>query len=112
MPRLTIRNNAFPFGPVIEGLWIWKDPNGPNPYSLVAQVAPERDVRRNAVFGTPQQIRYDEEEFKVWSSAKAAGVNPDGTLQDSSPLKRAASDGTDIGVDFAALQAALSRPAR
>ena len=112
LPRLTIRNNAFPYGPMIEGSWVWKDTGNPNAYSSVLQIAPERDMRSNALFGPPQQLRlvYDEVEFRLWVSAKAAGVNPNGTLQDSSPLKRAATDGTDIGADLVALSAALAAP--
>jgi hypothetical protein len=110
LPRMTIKNNAFPHGPMIEGPWVWKDANNPNPYWAVTAIVPDRDMKRNALFGPPQTVRllYDEVEFKVWPSAAAAGVNPDGTLKDSSPLRRAASDGTDIGVDFKALGEALA----
>jgi hypothetical protein len=113
MPRLTIRNNAFPHGPAIEGPWVWKDEHNPaGPYASVTAITPDRDIVKNALFGAPpQNIRYDDKEFKVWPSAKAAGIDADGRLLESSALKRAATDGTDIGVDFAALEAAQA-PAR
>jgi hypothetical protein len=114
-PRLTMRNNAFPYGPAIEGYWVWKDPGNPNPYWAVGAVAPDRDIRRNALFGPPNpggRVLYDDAEFKVWPGSAAAGVNPDGTLQANSPLRRAGTDGTDIGVDFGALEKAIGSEAK
>jgi hypothetical protein len=111
MPRLTIKNNAFPFGPAVEGYWLWKDSGNPNPYWAVNAIAPDREIRENALFGSPRgPVRYDDAEFRIWSGAGAAGVNPDGSLHEASPLRRAATDGTDIGVDFAALNKAARAP--
>lgn len=110
MPRFTMRNNAFPYGPAVEGHWVWKDPNNPNPNWAVSPIAPDRDIRRNALFGLlsgPGRVVYDDSEFRILPSPQAAGMNPDGTLQPTSPLKGAATDGTDIGVDFVGLGAAL-----
>jgi hypothetical protein len=42
----------------------------------------------------------DQTMYTSFPSAAAAGLNPDGTLQPKSPNRRAATDGTDIGVDF------------
>lgn len=110
MPRLTVKNNAFPFGPAIEGYWIWKDPKHKDPEWAVSSVAPEREIRQNVIFGPfsgPRRANYDEVEVRTLETPQAAGMNPDGTLQPTSPLKRAATDGTDIGVDLVTLGAAL-----
>lgn len=106
LPRLTIRNNAFPYGPWIEGPWIWKDPGKSDPYWAIRAIAPDRAITGNALFGPPHAIRwaYDQEEFRVWPSAAAAGIAPDGGLLDGSPLRRAGSDGADIGVDMRPLR--------
>ncbi len=109
MPRLTIKNNAFPFGPIIEGHWVWRDSKNPNPYWAVDPIAPDREIKSNALIGPPPKAhRYDDAEFRRWPGLEAAGMNPDGTLRESSPLKGAATDGTDIGVDFAALNRATT----
>jgi hypothetical protein len=106
LPRLTIRNNAFPYGPWIEGAWIWKDLGNADPYWAIRAMAPDRAISSNAIFGPPHAIRwaYDQEEFRVWPSAAAAGIGPNGGLLDGSPLRRAGSDGADIGVDWRSLR--------
>jgi hypothetical protein len=46
-----------------------------------------------------------------FTSPTAAGVSPsDGTLTTNSPLKRAGTDGKDVGVDFEALHRAMAGP--
>jgi hypothetical protein len=110
MPRFTMRNNAFPFGPVVEGHWVWKDPNNKNPDWAVSSVAPERELRRNVAFGpfsSPRRTKYDEEEFRTLDTPQAAGMKSDGSLEPTSLLKGAATDGTDIGVDLVKLAATL-----
>jgi hypothetical protein len=47
--------------------------------------------------------------YKVFPSADAAGLAPDGTLIPGTPLKSAGTDGKDIGVDFRQLRSALPR---
>ena len=115
MPRLTIKHNIFPYGPAVEGHWVWKDLNNSDPYWAVTRVAPDRDIARNALIGVQgrsNRVVYDPDEFGVWASAEAAAVNPDGTLQASSPLRRVSIDRKDIGADFDALETILSFPRR
>jgi hypothetical protein len=50
--------------------------------------------------------------YMAFRNPAAAGINADGTLTATSPLRRGATDGKDIGVDFDELQRALkSQPA-
>jgi hypothetical protein len=110
MLRLTMRYNIMSYGPVVEGRWIWKDPKKNDPYWAVDRAAPDRDFKRNALVGGPTKfgrVDYDSDEFGVWPSADAAGINADGTLKPTSPLRGSALDRTDIGVDFPALRSAL-----
>jgi hypothetical protein len=46
--------------------------------------------------------------YTSFASAAAAGLNPDGTLTDKSPNRRAATDGKDVGVDFGQLRRAMA----
>jgi len=46
--------------------------------------------------------------YTSFPSAGAAGLNPDGTLTAKSPIRRAGSDGKDVGVDFDALRRAFN----
>ena len=41
-----------------------------------------------------------------WDCREASGLNPDGTLK-AGALKGAATDGTDLGVNFEALRSAV-----
>jgi hypothetical protein len=112
-PRLTYRNNVVGFGnggPAVEGYWNGED-------ASLDEVAPGREFRNNALvtLGDLKPTSRVQNVQSVWpkaqwlsfASAAAAGLNPDGTLTEKSPLRRAATDGTDIGVDFAGLAAAL-----
>lgn len=112
-PRLTYRNNVVGFGnggPAVEGYWNGED-------ASLNEVAPGRDFRNNALvtLGNLKPTSRVQNVQSVWpkaqwlsfASAAAAGLNPDGTLTENSPLRRTATDGTDIGVDFAGLAAAL-----
>jgi hypothetical protein len=45
--------------------------------------------------------------YASFPSASAVGINPDGTLTANSPIRRAGTDGKDIGVDFGELQSAM-----
>jgi len=54
------------------------------------------------------QSTWSASQWISFSSAKAAGLNPDGTLASNSPLKGRATDGKDLGVDFAGLATALA----
>jgi hypothetical protein len=113
--RFTYRNNIVGYGaagPVVEGYWTGED------WALDA-VAPGRDFKDNALvsLGSAQNATVRaQNSSSVWRQpqwisvpdAKAAGLNPDGTLASNSPLRKRATDGTDLGVDFAALSAALA----
>ena len=112
-PRLTYRNNVVGFGnggPAVEGYWNGED-------ASLNEVAPGRDFRNNALvtLGNLKPTSRVQNVQSVWpkaqwlsfASAAAAGLNPDGTLTENSPLRRAATDGIDIGVDCAGLAAAL-----
>ena len=46
--------------------------------------------------------------YTSFPSAAAAGLNPDGTLTDKSPNRRAGTDGKDVGVDFEQLRRAMA----
>jgi hypothetical protein len=50
--------------------------------------------------------------YVVFPSAAAAGLAPDGSLRPDTPLKRAGTDGKDVGVDFQQLRQALLGRAR
>jgi hypothetical protein len=113
--RFTYRNNIVGFGaagPTVEGYWTGED------WALDA-VAPGRDFKANALISmgsapnaNPRvpntQSTWSASQWISFSSAKAAGLNPDGTLASNSPLKGRATDGKDLGVDFAGLATALA----
>ena len=113
-PRFTYRNNIVGFGaagPTVEGHWTGED-------WALDMVAPGRDFKANALVSlgsAPNANPRKPNTQSVWPApqwisvpdAKTAGLNPDGTLTPNSPLRRRATDGTDLGVDFAALSAAL-----
>jgi hypothetical protein len=81
-------------------------------------VAPERDFALNALVslgnavGTSRVANspsvWRQPQWLSFGDAASAGLNPDGTLSTNSPLKRRAKDGSDLGVDFERLNAALS----
>lgn len=109
--RLTIKNNVFGYGHggfLVTGSWRNDD-------AAVAATAPEPTIMKNALvnmgdaLGKPaipyQQGRWNSAGWILTGTAEASGLDPDGTLKNG-PLKRAATDGTDLGVDFAALTAA------
>jgi hypothetical protein len=50
----------------------------------------------------------DQAMYASFPNSAAAGINADGTLTAKSPTRRAGTDGKDIGVDFAALQRAMT----
>ncbi len=112
-PRLTVRNNVFGYGHagfLVSGSWATDD-------ASVAAAAPGVTIERNALvnlgdaLGTPavpyQQARWNPREWILTGTPSDSGLNPDGTLR-SGPLKGAASDGLDLGVDFASLGRVLS----
>lgn len=53
---------------------------------------------------------WDPARYRVLASAEEAGLNPDGTLLPTSPLKGRGTDGSDPGVDFDALGRLLGAP--
>jgi len=61
---------------------------------------------RGATRNRPPEI--DQAMYTSFPSAGAAGLNPDGTLTAKSPIRRAGSDGKDVGVDFDALRRAFN----
>lgn len=109
--RLTIKNNVFGYGHggfLVTGSWRNDD-------AAVAAAAPESTIAKNALvnlgdaLGNPaipyQPGRWSPARWILTGPPDSSGLNPDGTLK-SGPLKHAATDGTDLGVDFAALGAA------
>lgn len=52
---------------------------------------------------------WDANSFRVVSGAEEAGLEPDGRLRSTSPLKTRAGDGKDPGVDFEQLRRAIPR---
>jgi hypothetical protein len=98
-PRLTLKNNVV----------------GASEYSIIphnTDVAldrwiPDRSFRLNAIFGRSGQASLTG--VRYYASPTAAGINPtSGVLTPGSPLIKAASDGTDMGVIFPQLKAAQS----
>jgi hypothetical protein len=57
---------------------------------------------RNGPFEINQKL------YTSYPNAEAAGITPNGTLTPKSPLRRAGTDGKDIGVDFTELQRAMA----
>ena len=112
--RFTYRYNIVGFGnggPTVEGVWSGDD-------ASLDSVAPERDFALNALVslgnavGTSRVANspsvWRQPQWLSFGDAASAGLNPDGTLSTNSPLKRRAKDGSDLGVDFERLNAALS----
>lgn len=113
--RFTYRNNIVGFGaagPMVEGYW-----TGEN--WALDLVAPGRDFKANALVSlgsAPNANPRGQNTSSAWPppqwiavpDAKTGGLNPDGTLTSNSPLRRRATDGSDLGVDFARLSAALA----
>ena len=112
--RFTYRYNVVGFGnggPTVEGVWSGDD-------GSLDSVAPERDFAGNALVSLGNAVGTSRvsNSTSVWrqpqwfsfGDAASAGLNPDGTLTANSPLKRRANDGTDLGVDFERLNAALA----
>jgi hypothetical protein len=118
-PRLTIKNNVFGYGHggfLVTGSWTNDD-------AAISAGAPGAVIVKNALLdlgdavggASPfpyQQAKWNRTAWVLTGTAAASGLNPDGTLKSGGPLKGAATDGTDLGVDFAALGAALSGAAR
>ena len=118
-PRLTIKNNVFGYGHggfLVTGSWTNDD-------AAISAGAPGAVIVKNALLelgdavggASPfpyQQAKWNKTAWVLTGTAAASGLNPDGTLKSGGPLKGAATDGTDLGVDFAALGAALSGSAR
>jgi hypothetical protein len=86
--------------------------------STLAQVAPAAIVSKNALInlgdsgdgqGEIRNVRHGVAAtmYMAFRNAASAGINADGTLAPTSPLRRGATDGKDIGVDFDELQRAL-----
>jgi hypothetical protein len=84
----------------------------------LAQVAPAAIVSKNALInladsgdgqGEKRNVRQGVAAtmYMAFRNAAAAGITADGTLTRRSPLRRGATDGKDIGVDFDELQRAL-----
>jgi hypothetical protein len=114
-PRLTIKNNVFGYGHggfLVTGFWTNED-------AAILASAPDAVIEKNAFINLGDAVasapaipyhpsRWNKVGWILPGTAAASGLNPDGTLKGGGPLKGAATDGTDLGVDFAALGAALS----
>ena len=110
--RLTIRNNVFGYGHGGFLTTSWT-----NDETAVSRAAPSSAIERNALvncgdaLGTPaipyQQTRWSPTAWIVTGDPATSGLNADGTLRPG-PLKGAATDGQDLGVDFSALEAAIN----
>ncbi len=102
-PHFTFKNNAIglaTYGVHLPGF------ASATTNALLDQWLPDRSWSGNALYdkdaGSPNQTG-----FVYYRSAAAARIDTaTGTLKPGSPLINAASDGKDIGVDFAALNAA------
>ena len=84
----------------------------------LAQFAPGAILSKNALIniadsgdgqGEKRNVRHGVAAtmYMAFRNPAAAGINADGTLTPTSPLRRRATDGKDIGVDFDELQRAL-----
>jgi len=112
--RFRLTNNVAGFGAYgVVGL-------GADPTTL-AQVAPAAILSKNALINTAdsgdgqgekRNVRHGVAAtmYMAFRNPAAAGINADGTLTPTSPLRRGATDGKDIGVDFDELQRALTPP--
>jgi hypothetical protein len=107
--RFRLTNNLAGFGSF--GVQFEK-PEG------LATVAPSSVIARNALVniidlgdqqGLSRNHRFyiNQAMYTSFASPTAAGLNADGTLTMQSPVRRAGTDGQDIGVDFVKLQRAL-----
>jgi len=68
----------------------------------IADVGDGQGVARNVAPGVSQAM------YGSFRNPAAAGINLDGTLTAKSPLRRAGTDGKDIGVDLEELQRAMT----
>jgi hypothetical protein len=103
MVRLRITNNLIGFGsfgvsaPKKDPTWFPDGVIARNALVSIADVGDKQGPERN------RPLYVDQTMYTSFATAAAAGLNPDGTLLPTSPNRRAATDGTDIGVDFAEL---------
>jgi hypothetical protein len=67
----------------------------------IVDVADKQGPLRNVPSGVNQAM------YRSFATPAAAGFNSNGTLTEKSPMRRAGTDGKDIGVDFAELQRAM-----
>jgi hypothetical protein len=85
----------------------------------LAKLAPGYMIARNALASVgdvgdgqgPSRNRppdINQSLYTSYPSAEAAGITQNGTLTPKSPLRRAGTDGKDIGVDFDELQRAMA----
>lgn len=110
--RLTIKNNVFGYGHGGFAISSWATGD-----AAFAAAVPGMVIAKNALvnhgdaLGNPatpyQQSRWNVVGWILTGTAEQSGLNPDGTLR-YGPLKGAATDGKDLGVDFAALSSALA----
>jgi uncharacterized protein (TIGR03382 family) len=127
--RFTLKNNILGFGDAggaIEGLTAgWMVPfegdvaGGQSSAAVWDTWCPERDFQRNALVNLDAvdpatqltrnvQSNWDVGRWLCPDSYGTAGIDAtSGMLDPSSPFKNAATDGTDLGVDFAQLHDAL-----
>ncbi len=100
MVRFRLTNNLMGFGsfgvssPKRDPNWFPGATISRNALVSITDIGDGQGAARNR----PPDI--DQTMYTSFPSAAAAGLNPDGTLQPKSPNRRAATDGTDIGVDF------------
>lgn len=109
--RFRLTNNVAGFGSY--GVQFAK------PDDALAKVAPGSIIAKNALASVgdtgdgqgPIRNRppgIDQAMYTSYPNASAAGITSNGTLTPNSPLRRAGTDGKDIGVDFDELQRAMA----
>lgn len=103
MVRLRITNNLIGFGsfgvsaPKKDPTWFPDGIIARNALVSISDLGDGQGQERNRPFYVDQTM------YTSFATAAAAGLNPDGTLLPKSPNRHAATDGKDIGVDFAEL---------
>ncbi len=98
-PRLTLKNNVWG-----RSKYAFMVENFPTTSATFDRLFPDRSFIQNVEFGLPGTAPAG---LIYYVSAAAAGVDTvTGRLKTGSPLINAASDGTDIGVNFTQLHAA------
>jgi hypothetical protein len=106
--RLRLTNNVAGFGSY--GVTFAKPDQRLAPGAIVAKNALVNITESGDGQGAIRNVRsgVDQAMYMSFRNPAAAGLNMDGTLTATSPLRRAGSDGKDIGVDFAELQHAMA----